>query len=67
MSTKVAARCGGHSYAAFGIGGKDGSLVIDMANFSSVSVDAETGIATVGGGVRLGNMANELWKQGERA
>ncbi|KAI5806092.1 hypothetical protein EDC01DRAFT_133870 [Geopyxis carbonaria] len=64
---KVAARGGGHSYAANGLGGADGSLVVDMKNFKSVEVDSETGIATVGAGNRLGDVASGLFAQGERA
>ncbi|KAL7267896.1 hypothetical protein RUND412_009501, partial [Rhizina undulata] len=66
-NVKVAARCGGHSYAAYGLGGQDGSLMVDMVGFQGVDVDNETKIATVKGGMRLGNMALELFKQGERA
>jgi FAD/FMN-containing dehydrogenase len=64
---KVQARSGGHSYAAHSTGGQDGSLIIDMRNFQSVSVDQETGLVRVGAGVRLGTLATELWKQGRRA
>jgi len=64
---KVQARGGGHSYGSMGIGGKDGSLVIDMNRFNKVLVDKETNIAKVGSGVRLGNMALALYQQGRRA
>lgn len=53
---KVQAKSGGHSYASFSSGGQSGSMVIDLENFQSISVDAN-GIAKVGGGVRLGNLA----------
>lgn len=53
---KVQAKSGGHSYASYSSGGKDGSMVIDLENFHNISVDAK-GIAKVGGGVRLGNLA----------
>ena len=64
---KVQPRGGGHSYASFGLGGKDGSLVIDMNRFNSIEVDPVTQIAKVGSGVRLGNLANALYKNGGRA
>lgn len=32
----ISARGGGHSYASFGLGGTDGALVVDLANFKSV-------------------------------
>ncbi|KAL7274613.1 hypothetical protein RUND412_002476 [Rhizina undulata] len=63
----VSARCGGHSYAAHGIGGEDGVLVVDMKMFADFEVDIETGVASVGGGLRLGEVAWKLWENGERA
>ncbi|KAF9263852.1 FAD-binding domain-containing protein, partial [Marasmius fiardii PR-910] len=56
----VAARSGGHSYIASGIGGKDGTLVIDMENMKGITVDPTTNIATVESGNRLGNVAKGL-------
>ncbi|KAM3075586.1 hypothetical protein ACMFMG_007723 [Clarireedia jacksonii] len=64
---KVQAKSGGHSYASYSTGGKDGSLIINLQNFNSISIDAKTNIATVGGGVRLGNLALGLYNQGKRA
>lgn len=64
---KVQPRGGGHSYAAYSAGGQDGSLILHMKNFSTVSLDTETGIAVVGAGVRLGQLATELFQQGRRA
>jgi FAD/FMN-containing dehydrogenase len=37
---KVQAKSGGHSYASFSTGGKDGSLIVNLQNFNSISVDA---------------------------
>ena len=56
-SLKVQAKSGGHSYASYGLGGQDGSMVIDMESFQNVTVDGSTQIASVGTGVRLGNVA----------
>lgn len=75
---KVQVRSGGHSYASFSLGGRDGSMVIDLREFQDVEllreyVDAETSkvlrdvVAKVGGGVRLGNMARKIYEQGRRA
>ncbi|TGO58390.1 hypothetical protein BOTNAR_0182g00280 [Botryotinia narcissicola] len=61
---KVQEKSGGHSYASYSTGGKDGSLIVSLENFNSISVDAQTNIATVGGGVRLGNLALGLYSQG---
>lgn len=66
-SFKVQAKGGGHSYAAFSTGGQDGSLILHMKNFSTVSLDTETNNAVVGAGVRLGQLATELFRQGKRA
>ena len=30
---------GGHSYASYSSGGRDGSLIVDMENFDLVEVD----------------------------
>lgn len=62
---KVQARGGGHSYAAMGLGGKDGSFIVDMKKFKSIAVDRN--VATVGAGVRLGDLATYLYNSGKRA
>jgi hypothetical protein len=48
---KIQAKSGGHSYASFSTGGQHSSMIIDMQNFQTVSVDAN-GIAKVGAGLR---------------
>lgn len=53
---KVQAKSGGHSYASYSSGGQNGSMVIDLETFQEISLDAN-GIAKVGAGVRLGNLA----------
>lgn len=55
---------GGHSYGAFAL---VGALIIDMVEFQDVEWDSATDIATVGAGIRLGNMASKLFELGERA
>lgn len=47
----IAIRGGGHSYAGYGVA--DGALQIDMGTFSTVSVDRERRVASVGGGTRI--------------
>ena len=64
---KVQAKSGGHSYASFSSGGQNGSLIIDMESFQEISLDNSTGVATVGTGVRLGNLAQGIFDQGRRA
>lgn len=60
--TKVSARSGGHSYGNFGLGGADGHLTIDLSAFQGVTLNGT--IATVGGGIKLGVMAQKLNKVG---
>lgn len=50
LRLKVTPKCGGHSYASFGLGGENGHLVVDLSRMNSVTVDTTTNIATVGGG-----------------
>jgi hypothetical protein len=64
---RVTAKSGGHSYAAHGLGGEDGHLVVDMRQFNSVTVDAAAHTAVIGSGGRLGNIALSLYSQGKQA
>lgn len=66
LGIKANAKCGGHSYASFGLGGEDGHLTIEMDRMNKVVLDNTTGIATVEGGSRLGHVAYELYQQGKR-
>jgi len=63
-NVRVSVKSGGHSYGAYGLAG---ALVIDMVEFQSVTLDRTTQIATVGAGVRLGNLATKLFQLGGRA
>ncbi|KAL8376693.1 hypothetical protein RB595_007692 [Gaeumannomyces hyphopodioides] len=67
LGLKANAKCGGHSYASFGLGGEDGHLTIQLDRMNTVVVNSTTGIAAVGGGSRLGHVASELYSQGKRA
>lgn len=64
---KVSPISGGHSYSASGFGEANGTLVISTANLTSVSVDNSTGIAYVQPGIRLGQMALDIYEQAGRA
>ncbi len=63
----ISPKGGGHSYASHGLGGENGHLMIDMKFWTSISVEQGTGIATIGTGSRLGNIAVSLNNQGGRA
>ncbi|KEP49468.1 reticuline oxidase [Rhizoctonia solani 123E] len=65
-SVPVVARSGGHSYAAYGVGGQDGSLVVDLSKMKSFSIDS-SGSAKIQTGNRLGEVAQKLWDNGQRA
>jgi FAD/FMN-containing dehydrogenase len=67
LRIKANAKCGGHSYASFGLGGEDGHLTVEMDRMNAVTLDKSSGIAVVQGGSRLGHVANELYNQGKRA
>ena len=49
---RIAVRSGGHSWAAWSL--RDDTLLIDLAAFTGLSYDDETGIATAGPAVRGG-------------
>ncbi|KAF9062894.1 glucooligosaccharide oxidase [Rhodocollybia butyracea] len=57
---QVVARGGGHSYVANGLGGKDGSLVIDMSSMKSITIDSGVNTAIIETGNRLGDVALAL-------
>jgi len=63
----VTPKSGGHSYASHGLGGENGHLMVDMKYWTNVTVDPTTNIATIGVGGRLGNVAQALYNQGQRA
>ncbi|KAI4230775.1 MAG: hypothetical protein LQ349_006042 [Xanthoria aureola] len=63
---KVQAKSGGHSYASYSSGGQNGSMVISLESFQTVAVDSK-GVAQVGGGARLGNIATGIYNQSKRA
>ncbi|KAF4566499.1 hypothetical protein EYR36_011930 [Pleurotus pulmonarius] len=62
----VSARSGGHSYGAFGLGGQDGTLVIDLSNLKNITVNQDH-TANIQTGNRLGDVALALFANGERA
>jgi len=66
-SLKVQPRCGGHSYANYGIGGQDNTIVVDMKNFQQFSMDKSTWQATIGGGTLLRDVTERLHDNGKRA
>ncbi|KAH3995174.1 hypothetical protein HBI13_141290 [Parastagonospora nodorum] len=64
---KVQPRSGGHSYGSYSLGGKNGSLVVDLQKFNEITLDKSTNIIKVGSGVRLGNLGLAVFNQGHAA
>ncbi|EJD49622.1 FAD-binding domain-containing protein [Auricularia subglabra TFB-10046 SS5] len=58
----VQARCGGHSFGGYSLGGEDGALVIHLGELNDVKYDETTHRATIGGGTLLGRVTSELDK-----
>ncbi|CAN9421742.1 unnamed protein product [Alternaria alternata] len=56
----VQARSGGHSYANYGLGGFNGSLVVNMKNMGAFSYNETDQTATFGPGNLLGNLSQKL-------
>lgn len=52
-----------HSYIANGLGGRNGSLVVDMKNLSKVSINSGTAVIETGN--RLGDVATALANNGK--
>lgn len=63
---KVTARSGGHSYAAYGLGGQDGNLIVDLRNMTEIDLRRD-GTVVSGAGNRLGALATGIWNKGRRA
>lgn len=63
-SQKLSPKSGGHSYEAYSLGGQDGTVVVDLRRIKDVNVDTAAKTATVGAGVRLGNLAETIFDQG---
>lgn len=61
---KLTPKGGGHSYEAYSYGGQDGSVMLDLRKMNTIQVDTDAKSARVGGGVRLGALASELYKHG---
>ncbi|RYN48464.1 hypothetical protein AA0118_g11871 [Alternaria tenuissima] len=56
----VQARSGGHSYANYGLGGFNGSLVVNMKNMGAFSYNETDQTVTFGPGNLLGNLSQKL-------
>lgn len=63
----VSARSGGHSYAAFGLGGQDGSLVVDLSSLKSITMDTSNYHVVAGTGNTLGSLATSIYNSNQRA
>ncbi|KAL0947269.1 hypothetical protein HGRIS_013391 [Hohenbuehelia grisea] len=66
LNVPVSARSGGHSYAAYGLGGQDGALVVDLSKLKAITINSDQ-TATIQTGNRLGDVALTLYNNGGRA
>ncbi|KAF9445946.1 glucooligosaccharide oxidase [Macrolepiota fuliginosa MF-IS2] len=60
LNYNVVAQSGGHSYIGNGLGGKNGSIVVDLRSFKDITFDSGNNTARVGTGNRLGDIALAL-------
>ncbi|EXA37265.1 hypothetical protein FOVG_11530 [Fusarium oxysporum f. sp. pisi HDV247] len=63
---RVSAKSGGHSYGSFGYGGENGHLVIVLDSMDQVTLNKYMS-CNIQAGARLGHVASELYKLGQRA
>jgi FAD/FMN-containing dehydrogenase len=63
---KVTARSGGHSYAAYGIGGQNGNLLVDLKFLKEITLNSDNTVVS-GAGNRLGDLAQRIFDLGNRA
>ncbi|TEB28279.1 FAD-binding domain-containing protein [Coprinellus micaceus] len=63
LGYNVVARAGGHSYAAGGLGGKNGSIVVDLYSLATMGTSGDGAIADITTGFKLGTIAGNLWDQ----
>ncbi|KAH9484713.1 Carbohydrate oxidase [Psilocybe cubensis] len=64
VNHQVVARSGGHSYIANGLGGKNGTIIVDLSNFQKITVDDKSGTAVIEMGNRLGDIVTALVAHG---
>jgi len=64
-SFKVTARSGGHSYAAYGLGGQNGNVIVDLRHLTEITLNADNTVVS-GAGNRLGALATGIYNQGKR-
>ncbi|CAG8507763.1 15066_t:CDS:2 [Acaulospora morrowiae] len=60
----ITARSGGHSYEKYGTGGRDGVLVVDLANLNNITINNSKKTAVIGAGNKLGPIYYTLSQSG---
>jgi FAD/FMN-containing dehydrogenase len=63
LSIEMIAKSGGHSYEKFSFGNSN-SVIVDLRNLSSISIDPVTKTADVGTGNLIGHVYWAAWSQG---
>ncbi|CAG8561690.1 8737_t:CDS:2, partial [Scutellospora calospora] len=64
LNISVTARSGGHSFEAYGNGGRNGVMVIDVKELNQITINNETNTAIIGTGNRLGPIYYTLYQAG---
>jgi len=62
QTVPIAIRSGGHSFAGYGVA--DGALQIDLGTLSTVTVDRDHRLASVGGGTRIRDLLSAILAAG---
>ncbi|GBC07798.1 hypothetical protein RclHR1_00770011 [Rhizophagus clarus] len=63
-NTDIIARSGGHSYENYGLGGRDGVMVLDVTFIDEIIIDSKRRTAKIGAGNRLGVIYYKLSQAG---
>lgn len=65
LGLAVVPRAGGHGFLKYAYGQNDNiTLVLDLKTLNAISVNQETRLATVGAGALMGQVAYQLWENG---
>ncbi|THU86324.1 glucooligosaccharide oxidase [Dendrothele bispora CBS 962.96] len=60
----IVPRGGGHSYIANGLGGKNGTLIVDINRFNNIQINPSSNTTIIGAGNRLGDIVQILNQKG---
>lgn len=64
---QTVARSGGHAFSGYSSGGQDGAMIVDFRQMSKIQPDSKNALVHIGPAARLGDVAKELWADGQMA